>query len=206
MNTAFDNYECFDKDHPIIVELTKSCTDDTMTNIEKAINIYLKVRDEWYYYPYNIKSNPEGYLASNIAQREKGHCIDKAILMIACLRCAKIPARIGFAKVTNHIATEKLEEKLGSNILVPHGYVDIFLEGKWVKATPAFNRSLCEKLNVTPLEFDGHNDSVFQEFDQTGATFMEYLEDYGTFEEVPFSLILGLMQKYYPRVFKRGGI
>jgi hypothetical protein len=35
------------------------------------------------------------------------------------------------------------------------------------------------------LEFDGENDSIFQEFDQTGKSFMEYLEDYRLLMKYP---------------------
>ena len=90
--------------------------------------------------------------------------IEKAIVLIACLRALGVPARLRLAKVTNHIAVERLTERLGTNVLTPHGMVDVFLNGKWVKATPAFNKELCEKCDVEPLEFDGTEDSMFQEF------------------------------------------
>lgn len=54
-----------------------------------------------------------------------------------------------------------------------HGYVDIYLEGKWVKATPAFNKSLCDKFGWLPLEFDGRNDSIYHPYDKKGAKHME---------------------------------
>ena len=46
-----------------------------------------------------------------------------------------------------------------------HGYVELELDGRWVKATPAFDRALCEHFGVLPLEFDGREDSVFQPYD-----------------------------------------
>ena len=52
------------------------------------------------------------------------------------------------------------------------------------------------------MEFDGQNDSVFQEFDKEGGVFMEYLEDYGNFADVPFDLIFNLMKQHYPHFFE----
>ena len=119
---------------------------------EIAIGLYLKIRDTWRYDPYHISLLQEGYKASTISKKEKGHCIDKSILLIACLRGMGIPARIHLAKVKNHIGVERLVEKLGTNELTPHGMVNLYLEGKWLKVSPAFNKTLCQKCNVAPLE------------------------------------------------------
>ena len=49
---------------------------------------------------------------------------------------------------------------MGTDLFVFHGYTELYLDGKWVKATPAFNLSLCTKFRVKPLEFDGRADSI----------------------------------------------
>ena len=36
----------------------------------------------------------------------------------------------------------------------------LYLEGKWVKATPAFNIEMCTRFGVKPLEFNGVDDSL----------------------------------------------
>jgi transglutaminase-like putative cysteine protease len=172
---------------------------ETLTDKEFAIKAYLYVRDTWSYNPYRFSLINEDWKVSEIITHKNGHCLDKAIILISILRAAKIPARLGLAKVRNHIAIDDIIEKFGSDVLVPHGYVEIFLNDKWVKATPAFNKELCELLNVKTLEFDGEQDSLFQEFDQTGEhVFMEYLEDYGTFNEVPLPFMHQLMTEHYP--------
>jgi hypothetical protein len=53
-------------------------------------------------------------------------------------------------------------------------------------------------LNVEPLEFDGENDSLFQSFDKKGNQFMEYLEYYGSFEDLPLDFIIQKMREHYP--------
>jgi len=102
--------------------------------------------------------------------------------------------------VKNHIAVERLMEKFGTNELTPHGMVDVYLNGKWVKATPAFNKELCDKTGVAPLEFDGTEDSIFQAFSTDGKEFMEYLDDYGSLEDVPLDFIEQNMKENYPKL------
>lgn len=190
----------FDYSHPVIQKLIAPYKESSLSDKEKAVNLYLKVRDGWRYNPYDISFNKEKLKASSIAQKDHGHCIDKAILYIAGLRGLGIPAKLHLAKVKNHIAVERLTEKFGTNELTPHGMVDVYLNGKWIKATPAFNATLCERTGVAPLPFDGEQDSIFQEYNTEGSKFMEYLEDYGSFSDVPLAFIEQNMRTNYPKL------
>ncbi|QKX07047.1 transglutaminase family protein [Aquimarina sp. TRL1] len=169
---------------------------------EIAIQLYLTVRDQWRYNPYHLSFTENAYKASTIAVKKEGHCVDKSILLIACLRAVGIPARIHLAKVKNHIAVERLTEKFGTNEITPHGMVNLFLEGSWVKVSPAFNKELCYKCNVPPLDFDGKKDAIFQQYDNTGNLFMEYLDDYGHFEDIPTEFIFENFKANYPHIYK----
>lgn len=168
---------------------------------DKAVSLYYAVRDKLFYNPYEINLDSTKNKASYIIKRGFGHCIDKAIVMIACLRSVGIASKLGLAKVVNHIGTERMEVILKTNVLVPHGYVDININGSWLKATPAFNDVLCRVLNVNPLDFDAKNDSIFQEYDRQGADFMEYIEDYGSFDEFPTEFIRKTLEDNYPHLF-----
>lgn len=194
-STYFFNYE-----HPVIQQLIAEFQEQGLSEREKAVELYLKVRDGWRYNPYRISFRQEALQASVIAQHNEGHCIDKAILYITGLRGLGIPATLHLAKVKNHIAVERLTEKFGTNELTPHGYVDVYLDHKWIKATPAFNKELCEKSGVEVLAFDGMNDSIFQQYAKKGEDFMEYLEDYGSFGDVPLEFIAQNMQENYPNL------
>ena len=123
-------------------------------------------------------------------------------MLIACLRALNIPARLHLGKVKNHIAVERLEEKFGTNELTPHGMVNVFLNNKWLKMSPAFNATLCEKFNVEPLEFDGYTNSYLQQYNTQGHLFMEYLEDYGHFNDVPLKFMIENLKTHYPHIFK----
>ncbi|MDY8136347.1 transglutaminase family protein [Aquimarina sp. 2201CG5-10] len=193
----------YDYETEEIQELIHEFKTDDLGPKQKAKELYLKIRDTWRYDPYHISLSREGYKASTVARKTSGHCLDKSILLIACLRALKIPARIHLAKVKNHIGVERLIEKFGTNELTPHGMVNIYLDGKWLKASPAFNAALCEKCNVAPLDFDGETDSVFQEYNNSGNVFMEYIEDYGHFEDVPLEFIFNNMKEHYPGIVEK---
>ena len=170
---------------------------------EKIEQLYLKVRDGWRYSPFVIGLTKDHYIASSIYKKPEAHCIDKAILLIAGLRALGIPARLHLAKVSNHIAAERLEEQLGTNELAPHGLVDVYCNGEWRKCSPAFNKELCERYNVDALDFDGTQDSVLQEYNRDDKKFMEYLEDYGSFEDVPLEEIKSIFKSNYPDMYKK---
>lgn len=194
----------FDYESDEIQDLVSDFKNTSLSEKEITIALYNKVRDTWRYDPYSLSFNKEKYRASEIVKRPKGHCIDKSIILIAGLRALGIPARIHLAKVKNHIGVERLIEKFGSNELTPHGMVDAYINGKWLKLSPTFNVSLCEMLNVAPLDFDGENDAVLQEFSADGTQFMEYLEDYGHFEDVPMEFMERNAREHYPNIFDTG--
>jgi hypothetical protein len=99
--------------------------------------------------------------------------------------------------VKNHLATRQLLEFMGSDLFVYHGYVEFFLEDRWVKATPAFNKELCAKHNVAPLEFNGREDSIFHPFNLENQQFMEYVADHGVFADIPLDRILAAWKAAY---------
>jgi transglutaminase-like putative cysteine protease len=121
----------------------------------------------------------------------------KACLLCALGRTLGIPSRLGFADVRNHLATRQLLDFLGTDLFVYHGFVEFLLEGKWVKATPAFNKELCERHRVAPLEFNGREDSVFQPYNLDRRQFMEYVADHGTYADVPVDTIVSAWKKAY---------
>lgn len=190
-------------DHPRIIGLAKEIVHDLNTEREKAIALYNYVRDTFRYDPYEIDLREESLRASNMLDKTSGYCGEKACLLAALARTVNIPARLGFARVTNHIGTERLEKVLGTNELVFHGFTELYINNNWLKCTPAFNASLCDKLGVDPLEFNGVEDSILQEFDKCGEKYMEYTHSYGSFSDIPRSLMLKELRKYYPHIFEK---
>ncbi len=168
-------------------------------DVERAIRLYYAVRDGIRYDAYCVGEAPGYYRASDCLRGGRGFCVPKAALLAAAGRAVGIPARVAYADVRNHLATHKLLELLGTDLFVWHGLTELHLGGRWVKATPAFNLSLCERFGVRPLEFDGRHDSLLHEYDRAGRRHMEYVRDRGHYADVPFETILAEFRRVYPR-------
>lgn len=170
----------------------------------RAVSLYYAVRDGIRYNPFLDFSREETFRASQCIAAGEGFCIGKAALLAACARADGIPARVGFADVKNHLTTPALRERMGTDLFVYHGYTELLLEGKWVKATPAFNVELCRRFRVKPLEFDGREDSIFHPFDEQDRRHMEYLRDRGSHADVPVAEIMRTFREVYPMLYGLG--
>jgi transglutaminase-like putative cysteine protease len=189
-----------DSDNKIIIDYAlsaiKNAGDDP---ISRAVKLYYAVRDVIWYDPYTPFFRPEHYRASKVLKRGRAFCIGKACLLCALGRACGIPSRVGFADVRNHLATKQLLEYLGSDIFSYHGFTEFYLDNKWVKATPAFNIELCRKHKVTPLEFNGREDSIFHPYSEDKKLFMEYVKDHGTHADIPVDQIVSAWQETYSK-------
>ncbi len=172
------------------------------TTHEKIIKLYYAVRDSIRYDTYGIVFEPNHFRASATLKAKRGFCVQKSLLFAATARAIGVPSRLGYADVRNHISTEKIRKVMRSDIFVFHGYVDLYLDNQWVKATPVFNKSLCEKLNVRSLDFDGTKDSLFQEYDRRGKKSMEYIRFHGTYADLPYQEMTEIFRKTYPHLYK----
>jgi transglutaminase-like putative cysteine protease len=186
-----------DSDSKPIIEHAREVVDEADKPIERAIKLYYAVRDGVRYNPYYPFYRPEHYRASNVLRDGHGYCVSKASLLCALGRACGIPSRVGFATVRNHIATHQLLDLLGSDLFVYHGFIEFFLEGKWVKATPAFNVQICKRHSVEPLEFNGREDSIFQAYNLEKKKFMEYVAFHGSYADIPVSQIVVAWKEAY---------
>ena len=156
-----------------------SYVEDVVAGVEedtkRAVAVYYAIRDGILYDPYSADISVAGLKATTVLEEKRGWCVSKAILLAACCRALGIPARLGYADVLNHLSTEKLRQRMKTNVFYWHGYTALYLDDRWVKATPAFNIELCEKFGLKPLEFNGRDDSIYHAFDQAGNRHMEYL-------------------------------
>jgi len=191
--------EFIDSADPDVQAFAERVTSSAADPISRAVKLYYAVRDEILYDPYFGGEARSYYRASDCLRSKRGFCIPKAALLAASARAVGIPARVGYADVRNHLATKKLLALLGTDLFTWHSFCELHLDGCWVKATPAFNLRLCTRFGVHPLDFDGHHDSLFHEFDQAGRRHMEYLRQRGSFADVPYDAILADFKSTYPR-------
>lgn len=186
-----------DSDHPAVAAFADEHArgaDDR----ERAVALYHAVRDRIRYDPYRIDLAPAGMRASSVVTQGYGWCVNKAALMAAASRAAGIPARVGYADVRNHLSTERMRLTMKTDLFVWHGFTELWLEGAWVKCTPAFNIELCERFGLLPLEWDGRANSLYHPFDREGRRHMEYVAERGSFDDMPLDRITETFAKVYP--------
>jgi len=183
---------------PPVREKAQNLTADKENDVEKAKSLFYFVRDEIKYNPYVLHNLVEHNKASVTLSRKEGYCVQKAILLAALARAIGIPARLGFADIRNYITPQKLLELMnGSNLFIYHGYCELYIGQKWVKATPAFDLEMCQKYHIIPVEFDGKNNATFHRNNQEGKLHIEYVHDYGHYPDLPLEEMLDARVKVY---------
>ncbi|MGE5842567.1 MAG: transglutaminase-like domain-containing protein [Deltaproteobacteria bacterium] len=169
--------------------------------LKQAVALFYAVRDGIKYSIYGKRSLPEHFRASFILAAGEGYCVQKAILLVALSRAASIPARLRLASIRSHLVSKEMLEKRGSNLFPYHGYTDLYIEGTWVKAAPTFDIVSCANAGLRPVDFDGRNDALLPSTTLDDRLHIDYLEDRGFFEDVPYDAIMSasLMHKYLKR-------
>jgi transglutaminase-like putative cysteine protease len=188
-----------DATHPEVVAFAErvcraaGATDDR----ERAVALFLAVRDGIRYDPYAVSGDPDAYRASDVLHQAAAYCIPKAVLLSASCRAVGIPARLAFADVRNHLQSAKLRERMGTDVFAYHGYSELWLDGRWLKVSSAFNRELCERFGTRVLEFDGEHDALMHPFDREGNRHMEYVRERGSFADLPFDELMAGFAEFY---------
>lgn len=173
--------------------------------VDIAVALFEAVRDGLRYDPYGLSRDPSDYRASVIAGSSSNWCVPKAVLLTAAARHVGIPARLGFADVRNHLTSDKLEARMGTDVFHWHGYSELLLGDRWFKLSTAFNGELCERFGVKVLDFDGTDDALMHPFDEQGRPHMEYINERGSFGDLPLEEIFADFDEFYPEMSGEGG-
>ncbi|WP_319410002.1 transglutaminase family protein [uncultured Desulfosarcina sp.] len=197
LSDTLQSTQIIDGHHEHVTAFAKTHAGGMASAREQAVSLYYAVRDGIRYDPYTIDLSVEGMRASTTLSVGRGWCVPKAVLLVACCRVLGIPAKLGFADVRNHLSSERLRKLMNTDIFFWHGYASILIQGKWIKATPAFNIELCKRFHLKPLDFDGIADSLYHPFDQLGNAHMEYVRYRGEFSDVPLDRISDTLQRCY---------
>ncbi len=196
-----------DSDHRAVVGFARAAIDDAgaTTERERAVALFLRVRDGFRYDPYDTSRDPDDYRASAVVATSTNWCVPKSVLLTAAARASGIPARLGFADVRNHLTSDKLMATMGTDLFAWHGYSELHVEGRWLKASSAFNIELCERFGTKVLDFDGTADALMHPFDESGKRHMEYVRQRGSFADLPLDQIFETFDELYrPELFASG--
>ncbi|MFX1514220.1 MAG: hypothetical protein ACFFCQ_16710 [Promethearchaeota archaeon] len=88
---------------------------------------------------------------------------------------------------------------MGTNVFVYHTFAEVFVNDHWIKLTPSFETSLCERHNLPICNFDGKNDAIFEPYDNLSRPFVEYVKDRGTSADLPYQEIMETFEQYYTK-------
>jgi transglutaminase-like putative cysteine protease len=145
-----------DHDHPAVGAFAREAVAGASGAREQAVRLFYAVRDRIRYDPYAIRLEPETFRASKVLADGRAFCVPKAVLLAAAARHVGIPSGVGLSDVVNHFTSPKLQRMMGGrDVFIHHGWAALYIDGRWVKAAPAFNRELCLRIRVPPTEFDG---------------------------------------------------
>lgn len=194
-----------ESDNASIIEYATRTTAGLTSIAEQAAALFLAVRDDLRYDPFALSTDPEDYRASNVLEGSQRWCVSKAVLLAAAARAVGIPSRLGYSDVKNHLQTPKLEERMGTDVFTWHGYTSLWIDGRWLKASPAFNKEMCERFGTKVLDFDGTSDALLHTSDESGNRHMEYVADRGTYSDLPLEEILETFADVYPKLIEQAG-
>jgi transglutaminase-like putative cysteine protease len=197
--------EFLDYESPVVREfVNKALHGDSgsLSDIGRAVALYYAVRDSIHYEVYGMDMSRAGFRASVIIERGMGFCVHKSIVYAAAVRAVGIPSRILYGDVRNHLASERLQHLIGGDVFRFHSLTSVFLDGQWVKATPVFNRMLCQLYKIAPLDFDGRTDSLYHPYDEKGRKHMEFLRVRGEFADFPYDMVVNGIRRAHPKLFK----
>jgi transglutaminase-like putative cysteine protease len=164
---------------------------------EIAKALFYFVRDDIKYRIFLDVIDFEMFKASNTLNRGFGFCIPKANLLAALARANGIPSRLHFADIRNHQLPAHIMERLFTDLMVYHGYVELFINHRWVKANPSLDIELCNKYDIIPVDFNGLEDALFHTLDRIGRLHIEYINDHGTFNDLPYDNIIKAFSNNY---------
>ena len=178
-----------ESEHPRIQALAGDLTNGLENDRDKLLGLFGFVRDEIPYNVFMISMHEDDFRASFVLEAGKGYCVQKAVLLCALSRAAGIPCRLALTEIRNHRIPAKLFERLGRNVFPGHAYNQFYLDGRWISAAATFDAGLCARGGVPTVDFDGEQDAMLPSKALDGSPYIEYLEHFGYFDDLPLDFI-----------------
>ena len=201
METYLRCTEIIDCDTESVREKAQILTEGLIDDREKAVALYYFVRDEVKHNPYAPVYVFERYRASATLEAGNGGCQHKAILLAALARAVGVPARIGFVDIFDYLISDSFREMAGgTNLLSLHGYAELFINGRWIHVSPAYDLAKCERYRFVPVEFNGIDDAKDSRYDQDGRLHVEHARDHGTFDDLPWDWMTNYVREFVAKL------
>ena len=193
--------ETIDCDSEAIKKQARIVTEGLTTDKEKAVALYYFVRDEIKHNPYAPAASAEDHRTSLTLERGNGQCQHKSALLVALYRAVGIPARMGYVDIRDHLLSDKFRQMVGGdNLLIQHGYVELYIDGKWLHVSPAYDLATCDKGGFVPVDFDGTSDAKDSPLNKEGNPHIEHVKDHGNFDDYPWDFIESYRREWVIRI------
>ena len=203
MENFLKSTEIIDCDSDSVREKALEVTKGLNTDKEKAVALFYFVRDKIKHNAYTALYDRNRYKASSTLQAGHGMCQNKAILLVALARAVGIPARLGFVDVEDHQLSESFKQMIGGVNTMPfHGFAELYIDGRWVHASPAYDLVTCQKKGFIPVEFDGVKDAKDSEYTKTGQLHMKHIKYHGPYEDLPLDEIYSYYREWITKMGK----
>jgi transglutaminase-like putative cysteine protease len=129
-------------------------------------------------------------------KEKNGFCQQKSILLVALARAVGIPARLGFVDVYDHQLSEDFKNMIGGVNKFPfHGFAELYVDGKWLHVSPAYDKGVCQRKGFISVEFDGEHDAKDSPCNVKGEPHIEHIEYHGPYADFPWDE----MRDYYKK-------
>ncbi len=86
-------------------------------------------------------------------------------------------------------------------VVVFHGFTELLIYGKWLKATPSFDLRMYKENGFIPVDFDGKSHAISHSHDQNGKTHIEHLDPIGSYGDISVDSIIESVTKAYDPQF-----
>lgn len=193
--------ETIDCDSNSVRDKATELTEGLRSDREKAVALYYFVRDEIRHNAYAPLYDLDGYRASAVLEAGNGICQQKSVLLAALARAVGIPARLGYVDVHDRQLSESFKQMIGGVDVFPfHGYTELFIDGRWVHASPAYDLGTCRRKGFIPVDFDGIRDAKDSQYTESGEPHIEHVDDHGPYEDFPWDEILGYYKGWAARL------
>ena len=162
----------------------------------RAAALFRFVRDE-VRYEFMAKMTPEEYLASTVLRDGRGFCVQKAVLLCALARAARIPCALVLSDLVDHSLSPRIARALGTNVMFHHGLNALHVEGRWLLVDASLSPDVTARKGYRVVEFDGTADAVLPETTLAGAPHATYARFHGAYAELPFDQMLAAFAAAY---------
>jgi hypothetical protein len=98
---------------------------------QRAVRLYYAVRDSICYEMTTFGLDPVQFNASKCLDADSAFCVPKAIAFAAAARSTRIPARLGFADVRNHLVSPRMAALIDDDVFRWHAYISLMVDGRW---------------------------------------------------------------------------